>query len=207
MGENHFKKKNHKPFNPIRNGEKPQELRPKLKNLETDNNGRNPDIYPHPSEVREERAFSEKDKEIISHIRKMCTNDGEMPEFHEDLNAIFLTLNGEFYNHPILMCCIDNILKILAVKEIKAANCSKETLMNILRLNTSLPVGSFCYGVEKESITYKLNIPLLEEPTKEFIARLLFYTAGILDNCTPEIISHIQKNQNGNREKKNHTIY
>ena len=151
--------------------------------------------------------FSEKDREIIAHIREICSKDGEIPEFHEDLNAIFLTLNGEFYSHPILMGCVDNILKILTVKDIKTPNCSKETFMNILKLNASLPMGSFCCGVQEESIAYKLNIPLFEEPTKEFIARLLYYTAQILDDSLPEIISYIREHQNGNRERKNSTIH
>jgi len=48
---------------------------------------------------------------------------------------------------------------------------------------------------------------LFEEPTKEFIARLLYYTAQILDDSLPEIISYIREHQNGNRERKNSTIH
>ena len=207
MGKNHFKKKNHKAFNPIRNVEKLQELRPKLKNLETDNNGRDPNVYSSLSEEKEKRMFSEKDRENILHIRNMCSKSGKMPEFCEYLNGIFLILNGDIYDHPILMTCINNTLKILSVKGLKAPNCSRETFMYVLKLNRSLPIGSFCYGSEEESFAYKLNIPLFEKPTLDLIIRLLYYTAHILDNYMPEIISHIRENQNGNRERKNPTIH
>ena len=70
--------------------------------------------------------FSEKDREIVLHIRKLFSKDGKMPEYHEESNTIILAIDGEGDIHPLFISCLNTFLRIESVKGIHVCNCSEK---------------------------------------------------------------------------------
>ena len=151
--------------------------------------------------------FSKKDRETVSSIREMFSKDGNMPEYREDLNAVILAMNGKFDTHLLFVGCLKNVLKIMSARSVDARNCSGEFFRYVMELNLSILLGYFCYSSMGDQVVYKLNVPLNEKPEKEFITKIITYAFNVLDDCVPEIISHIHENQNGNEEKRNSTYH
>jgi len=146
--------------------------------------------------------FSEKDRKTVLSIREMFSKDGNMPEYREKSNAIYLEINGKIDTHNIVITCCNYVLVILSARGVDAHNCSEESFKYVLDLNLGITMGSFGYSLEGECFIYKLNVPLHEKPEKEFIKNLTTFTIKVLDYYVPEILSHIHENKNGNEEKR-----
>jgi hypothetical protein len=207
MGKNNSRRRNHKPFNPIRNVEKLHELRPKLRKLESDNNGRGPKASSPPSEEKKKENFLEKDREIVLHVRKLFSKNGEMAEYREDPNAIILSIKGDYDIHPLSISCHSSVLQILSVKKINANNISNADLKYIMHLNFKILMGNFCYIPERECFVYYLSVPLYEKPEKEFVESIIKYTVDVLDDYVPEIISCIHEANHWKKENRSPTFH
>ena len=134
--------------------------------------------------------YSEKNRQIVLHIRELFSRKGEMPEYDEALNAIVLVIRDEFKNtYPLLISHYDDVLFILSLKDLEVKR-SEEVLKHILNLNWNIKMGCFFYSLKKNICSYKLSIPLPDEPTKEFMERVIAGVCRILDKHTPEILSH-----------------
>ena len=205
MGKNHSKKKKHKPFHPIPNGNKLQKLKPKLRKLESDNSGRNPKSSSSPSGEKDKRIFSEKDRENVLHIRRIFSNAGKMPEYHEKSNAIKFSVKGDLSTHRLCISCYSDVLKIFTF--IDTNNNSNELLNHLMELNFRMQMGSFCCNTERDYIMFNLGIPLNGKLEKDFIGSIIKYTANILDDCIPGIITCIREANHWKREDRNPTFH
>ena len=151
--------------------------------------------------------FSERDKEYILHIRTLFSQNGEMPEYQEDLNAIKFSVNGKFNIHHFCISCHNNVLKIFSLEKIEAHNSSNEVLKHIMNLNLEMQMGSFCYIAERDCFVYYLGVPLYEKPEKKFVGSIIKYTVDILDDHIPEIISCIHGANHWKKEGRSPTFH
>ena len=207
MGKNCFKKKNHKPFNSIRNVEKLLELRSKIKKHNPDNNEREPGTSSSSPGEKEDHMFSEKDREILLHVRKLFSKNGKMPEYHEESNAIILAMKGEIGAHPFIVAYRHNVLSIFSLKKISTNNSSERIMKYIMALNSNIPMGSFDYSLKREGFIFKLGIPLHRKPTKVFIVRLIVYVSEVMDEYIPKIFSCFHASQSLEKEVENPTYH
>jgi hypothetical protein len=207
MGKNNREGKNSKPFNPIRNVEKLQELKPKLRKLESNNNGTEPDSHQHVSSEKKEQMFSIKDREIILYIRELFLNNGEKVDYFKETNAIIFPIKKDLNVHPLLISCRCSVLHIFSMKNISASNSSNEVLKYIMCINSKIPMGGFYYNTKKDSFMYQMTAPLYEKPGKEFIWSLLAYSVDILEEYVPEILLSTNEAHHQKRENINPTLH
>ena len=207
MGKNHSKKKKQKPFNTIRNAEKLQELRPKLRKLESDDNGTEPGSDCHASNEREEQMFSKKDRKMILHIRELFPNNGETVEYFKETNGIIFPITKGSKMYPILVSCYSSVLHIFSMENINVNNSSNKVLKHIMGINFRILMGGFQYNTKKDCFVYQMTVPLYEKPKKEFIGSLLTYSVDILEEYVPEIISSSNEASHQKREHINPTFH
>ena len=200
MGKNHSKKKNHKPFNPIRNVEKLQELKQKLRKNKSNSNEKEPGASSSVTGDNEKHFSSEKEREIILHIVDIFSSNSDMVEYREKLNAIILTIKGRIGTHRLLITYMKNVLLVVSLKGIYA-NCTDSFFEHIMTLNSQISMGCFYYSPEKEQILYKVGIPLHEKPEEEFLEGIIAFVCYLLDECVPEVLSYITESEN--LKKKN----
>ena len=189
MTKYHNKKKKQKPFNQVRNGEKLQELRPKLKESKSTNNQTKPDSKCRASGRQEEQMFSKEDREIILHIRKLFSNNGKMAQYSKETNGIILSPKKDCKIYPLLISCCSSVLNIFTIENIKVNNNSNEVLKHVMGINYRMLMGGFKYNTKKNCFIYQLAVPLYEKPEKDFIGSLLSYTVDMLEDYVPEVIS------------------
>jgi hypothetical protein len=209
MRKKHFKKKNHKPFNPIRNVEKLQELRPKLRKYESHNNGRDPKVSSSPSEEKKRLMFSERDKEYVLHIGNLLAQKGIMVEYLEKKNGFTFSIKGDSDIHHLGISCCSDVLKIFSLKDLYgvSSRCSNEAFKQIMHLNFKIQVGGFCYVPESDSITYYLGVPLYEKPKRKFVESLIMHVVKVIDNCVPAVISYIDQAKHWKKKAKSPTFH
>ena len=209
MSKKLSKKKNRKPFNPIRNVEKLQELRAKLRKLESDNNGRGPKASFPPSEEKKKGDFSERDKEYVLYIGNLLAQKGIMVEYLEKKNGFTFSIKSDSDLHHLGISCCSDVLKIFSLKDLYevSSRCSNEAFKQIMHLNFKIQVGGFCYVPESDSITYYLGVPLYEKPKRKFVESLIMHVVKVLDNCVPAVISYIDQAKYCKKEEKSPTFH
>jgi hypothetical protein len=207
MGKNNREGKKSKPFNPIRNVEKLQELKPKLRKLESNNNGTEFNPKQHISSKKKDQMFSIQDREIILHIRELFPQNGEKVDYYKEANAIILQIKKDLNVHPLLIGCRCSVLHIFSMKNISTSNTSNDVLKYIMDINSSIPIGGFYYNTKNEGFMYQMTVPLYEKPSKEFIWSLLAYSVDILEEYVPEILLSTNEAHHQKRENINPTIH
>jgi len=207
MAKNHSKKKKQQNFNPIRNVEKLQELRPKLGKFKSNNNEAEPCSFQHVSKEQEKQMFSVQDREIILHIRELFPNNGEKADYFKDTNAIILPIKTDLNVHPLIIGCSCSVLHIISMKNISTSNSSNEVLKSIMGINSRIPMGGFYYNTNNDGFGYQMTVPLYEKPGKEFVGSLLAYSVDILEEYVPEILLTTNEAHYPKREHVNPTFH
>lgn len=206
MGKKDSKTKKRKPFNPIRNVEKLHELKQKLRKNKSNSNEEEPGASSSATGENNKHFSSEKEREIILHIMDLFSSNSDMVEYREKLNAIILTMKGKIGTHHLLITYIKNVLLVVSLKGIYV-NCSDSFFEYIMTLNSQISMGCFYYLPRREQISYKYGIPLDEKPEKEYLEGIIAFVCNLLDECIPEVLSHIAKSANLKKENTSPTFH
>jgi hypothetical protein len=151
--------------------------------------------------------FTEEDREMMLHIRKLLTIDGELPKYSKEQNAVLLNINGEFTNHPLLIFQLHNVFNIMSLKGVDASVSPEKLALYFAKQNSVIPIGGFVLDSAADRFIYKLSFLLHENPKQEFIHNTVACVVKLLDSRVPEIISEISPSLKNKGMQKNTTFH
>ena len=186
--------KNHKKFNPKRNVERISRPKLRLRGYSSQNDGKNCQFYISAFGRRYNEKFSKEEREMTLHIRDLFSDNGERTEYFSRSNSIILIMGNDNCKQPISITFMHSFLVIYSLNGIitgKDDNVYERTLKYIEPLNSSIPMGRFDYFPEGEIFLFKLDTPLYQKPTKEFMESIFAYINDVLNKCIPKIHLHI----------------
>ena len=151
--------------------------------------------------------YTQRDREIILHIRDYFSVDDDCPKYLEDVNTIILEIKGEHITHPFFITCWRNILTVKTIKKIDIKNHSAEFFKYVLELNKGIPFGGFCYEPDCEVFAYKLDTFIFDVPSEKIILALLTSARNVLDIYLPEMFLKAQELALCSKKQENPTYH